>query len=78
MTAQIQTVVGRLQTDWDFIGQFLDNPRAALSGFDLSEEEFNTLTARDPDALMALGFGEEAVVAALSGGHRGETVTIAE
>lgn len=69
ITKGMQDVMDRLQSDWSFIGEFLDDPSAALNGMTLSDEEHRALLARNPDALLALGFQQGAVAAALSGAH---------
>jgi hypothetical protein len=65
----IKQVLHRLNADWNFIGDFLNDSESALAGFNLSAAEKQALLARDPEALMAMGFGQKTVVAALSGAH---------
>lgn len=64
-------IMERLEGDWDFIGQFLDNPSEAIKGYELSSSEVAALTTRDVDQLMKLGISEEEVTVAMSGTHRG-------
>lgn len=66
---ELQPVVERLRGDWDFIAEFLDNPDAALSGFELSTEAYRALATRDAAGLMELGLGQEEALEALSGAH---------
>jgi len=70
MSTDMANVVQRLQGDWQFIADFLDDPVSVLSGFSLSDEEHRALGARDARALMALGLEQQTVYAAVSGdGH---------
>lgn len=65
----MKVVLDRLQSDWSFIAEFLDNPKTALKGLNLSAEEHRALMALNPDALLTLGFEQGVVAAALSDAH---------
>ena len=65
----MKKVLRRLDSDWCFIGEFLNNPKSTLQSFHLTAGERQALTARNPNALMALGLEQSVVNAALSGAH---------
>ncbi|RYE15811.1 MAG: arginine deiminase [Rickettsiales bacterium] len=65
----MKQVVNKLQGDWNFVQSFLDNPKTALSGFNLSRNEFDALTTRDTSTLNSLGYNTKAIKGAMSGGH---------
>lgn len=70
MASQALTqILDRLNGDWNFISNFLDDPETAIAGYRLEEEEKKAMLARDPQSLMALGIEQETAVAALSGAH---------
>lgn len=62
-------VIERLQYDWDFIADFLDDPRHALQQYDLTPEEREALCARDIRALEALGLDRFSIEVAMSAAH---------
>jgi hypothetical protein len=65
----LEAVVSRLQYDWNFVADFLNDADAALGSFQLNPAEAAALKARDARALSALGLDESAVSVALSGAH---------
>lgn len=69
MSEGMTQVLSRLESDWDFIASFLNNPGAALEGFDLTGAERDALTARSPRALRALGLSDSQINIAASGTH---------
>lgn len=64
-------IMEKLESDWDFIGNFLDNPETTIANYDLTDAEKEALTTRDLNGLMKLGISEEEVSVAMSGTHRG-------
>jgi len=62
-------VIERLQYDWDFIAEFLDDPRRALQQYKLTPEEQEALCARDIRALEALGLDRFSIEVAMSNAH---------
>lgn len=71
VSADMKKIMLRLESDWEFIGKFLDGPKKAIEGLNLTESEKLALTTRDIDQLMQLGLSEEEVTVAMSGTHRG-------
>jgi len=71
VSTDMNKIMDRLESDWDFIGDFLDNPKTAISEYELTSVEKLALTTRDLGGLMKLGITEEEVSVAMSGTHRG-------
>lgn len=74
VSADMNVIMEKLESDWDFIGKFLDNPEKTVASYKLTEEEVNALTTRDLDGLMNLGLSAEEVTVAMSGTHRGGSI----
>lgn len=70
-SADMNIILNKLESDYEFIGKFLDNPEAVISKFKLNPSEKLALTTRDIHQLMNLGLSEEEVTIAMSGAHRG-------
>lgn len=47
----VQAVIGRAVTDAEFRQKLIDNAREACEGYDLTEEEINSLEALDSESL---------------------------
>ena len=71
VSADMKEIMQKLENDWDFIGEFLDNPQQTVAKYDLTEKEIEALSTRNINDLMSLGYSEEEVVVAMSGTHRG-------
>lgn len=69
MTKGIEQVVQRLEHDWDFIANFLNNPQEALRDVELSDEERSAMVTRDVRALRALGLDNASINIAASNAH---------
>lgn len=69
LSTTMKIVVDKLQGDWNFIQSFLENPKLALEGFNLSQNEFDALTTRNTNSLNSLGYNTKAIKGAMSGAH---------
>lgn len=71
VSKDMKVIMERLESDWEFIGNFLNNPSETIAQFELSDAEKEALSARNLNALMNLGLSDEEVTVAMSGTHRG-------
>lgn len=69
MSAKLDLFIERMQGDWDFISNVLDDPAGAIQAFGLSGAEADALLAQDFDALVRMGVDGSDIVAAFSGAH---------
>lgn len=68
-SSKINAVVKRLENDWDYIAEFLNDPNKALKGYNLSKKERKLLTTKDVNGLIYLGISEDKAIVAASGAH---------
>lgn len=71
MSADMKIILDQLESDYEFIGKFLDDPSKVILKYDLTEQEKMALSTRSVQELMNLGLEEEQVSIAMSGTHRG-------
>lgn len=65
----MQTFVDRMQGDWAFVAEFLDDPETVVGQLGISGTEADAILAQNFDALMKLGLGDDDSLAAFSGAH---------
>jgi hypothetical protein len=70
MSEAMKKVVSRLESDWQFIASYLENPEGALKGMGLNASELQTLVSNDPRSLNSLGLNQNAAIYAAGGGSQ--------
>ena len=69
MSTGFKQLVSALQGDFSLIVEFLDNPQAVVSRYDLSADEKDAMLSRDFDALASLCGSQQMFAVVLSAAH---------